>query len=381
MVRRIEWMRIPREDFDKLYNAFYCHERECGKDYGAELIDLAEEYKSYATEYNGRRYVFVFVRDMNDERKGLAGFVVYDKSSKKVLFTGYYYDEYPDLVVYNALLLIHRIAREKRFDVLEYLFFRPRESIFLIYCFLSFLEFSRRYLGDELIKHFYRNYKDVIDRIERNKLIYGRNFVYIPWQRVGLIRLSDGTIVFYKPSSFREYHYIVSKLYDPLIHRFFSGLIDYAEDLEKNMVTYDSSQSLYGYRYILSSVSLPSWFYPSRHWIKSSIALVSTLKRDTSDGEYLSDIDIYLIGCNEYCDMYSLGKVIRCLEEEIEKHVICSSSRLDREGRIFLKYINIDDEKYRRFLEYVIGFRERFPQKFVEEAFERYLHMNVMNVS
>jgi hypothetical protein len=371
------WVVVPDKDLTKLHVAFK-HYRTWINVYRQELIDLAEKYKSYAADYDGKRIVFVFAKSRRNRR--LASVVVYDKYSKEVLFTEHYYDEYPNLVIYNALLLIHRIAKKKRFDVLEYLFPHPRERIFLIYYFLSFLEFSRRYLGDELIKHFYRNYKDIIDRIDSFRIIYGRNFVYIPWESVGLIRLSDGTIVFYEPSSFREYHYIVSELYDPLIHRFFSYLIDYAEDLEKNMVTYDSSQSLYGYRYILSSVSLPSWFYPPRHWIKSSIALVSSFNRETSGREYSRDIDIYLIECNEHCNMYSLGKVIRCLEEEIEKREICSRNRLDREGRIFLKDINVDDEKYRRFLEYVIGFRERFPQKFVEEVYKKYLHVNVMNI-
>ncbi|PNV79631.1 MAG: hypothetical protein C0179_07045, partial [Fervidicoccus sp.] len=270
MVRRIEWMRIPREDFDKLHNAFYCHEHRCEKDYGAELIDLAERYKSYAVDHDGRRYVFVFVRDMDDVRVGLAGFVVYDKSSKVVLLSRYtsFYRRYGDKELdYYRLML--RLAMDNRLDVFEYLL---RMGYIDTNPLLTFFGLCYKYLGDEFIDYLYRNYRDIPDRFNRNKLIYGRNFVFIPkikvgdydGESVGLIRAGDGSIIL-----FRSYRSPVIVREDKYwFHRLLSYLIDYAEDLEKNLVVYEDWCNQYWCNYIVfSSASPPHW------WRSSAVVL------------------------------------------------------------------------------------------------------------
>ncbi|PNV80531.1 MAG: hypothetical protein C0179_05510 [Fervidicoccus sp.] len=368
MVKRLRWVIIPYEDFDKLDYAFdYCRSF-CG-DYGSKLIELAEKYKSYATEYNGRRYVFVSVRNMNDIRDGLAGFVVYDKSSKEVLFSRYTsissrrYDA-KGLAYYRLML---RLAMDNRLDVFEYLLrVGFSESDYL----LTFFGLCYKYFGDEFIDYLYRSYKDIPDRFERNKLIYGRNFVIIPRIRVGdygeesvgLIRAGDGSIILLRSPDrlvrVRKHEY-------PLFHEFFSYLIDYAEDLEKNMVFYEDECKRHWCSYIVfSSASPPHW------WRSSAVALMGWYEKNSF--EKFDEVNILFINCDNYCSIYLLGEVVNYLTSkhgEYRKYDVEEVLSLHR----FSNYIH-------RFIEYVIAYRDRFPQKFVEEAYKHYLYRNVMNV-
>jgi hypothetical protein len=370
MVRRIEWMRIPREDFDKLYDAFFYCGYRCGKDYGSKLIELAEKYKSYAVDHDGRRYVFVSVRNMNDIRDSLAGFVVYDKSSREVLLSRYTSTSFSrrydvkGLAFYRLML---RLAMDNRLDVFEYLLgigFSNAEYL------LTFFGLCYKHLGDEFIDYLYRNYEDIAKRYRENKIIYGKNFVLIPRIRVGdyseesvgLIRASDGSIILLRSPD----HLVRVKKHEyPLFHEFFSYLIDYAEELDKNMVLYEDECHQHWCSYmVFSSASPPHW------WRSSAVALMGWYEKNSF--EKLDEANILFINCDNHCSIYLLGNVVYYLTSKHGEY-----RRYDVEEVLSLhRYSNY----VHRFIEYVIAHRDRFPQKFVEEAYKHYLHSNVMNV-
>jgi len=372
MVKRLRWVEIPGNDFDELKdasNTFRKYRIDQAKlDAGNKLIELAEKYKSYATDYDGKRFIFISVRDMERRRRRLAGFIVYDKSTREILFGAYGLNE---SWFFRFLPFILRLATDGRFDIIEDL---SRVTGFngasvWVNDFSSFLAFSYEFLGDEFIDYLYRNYEDIAKRYRENKIIYGKNFVYIPSMNVGLIRLRNGSIILYISPVYSEKDYKVVTDAEPWIHRFLSGLIDSAEELDRNMALYfDKCEHTWCEYYVISSAPLPGW------WGKTTIMLIGKLIRGLSGGERLDDEKIYFIDCDRYCSIHTLYDI----KEYVLHHRFYSTDRLEGVLWYLGRYYH---GMHLRFLEHIIGFKERFPPKFVEEAFERYLHMNVMNVS
>ncbi|PNV81756.1 MAG: hypothetical protein C0179_01090, partial [Fervidicoccus sp.] len=237
VIKRLKWIEIPEKDFYRLEEAFsdklpYLSD---------ELINLIERYKLYAANYDGKRFVFVSVRDKKRRSRRLAGFIIYDKPSKRILFRAEY-DNRKDTIMLSFLRLVLRMAVDNRFDVIETLLSIPQPKIM---GFLLLLGVGYRYLGDEFIDYLYKNYRDVVERYRKSWIIYGRNFVFVPdiniyfSDNVFLMKLSDGTILAQRISRHMGVYPAVtvskgSAVYEPL-----SLLVDYAEDLERNLVLYE----------------------------------------------------------------------------------------------------------------------------------------------
>ncbi|PNV78794.1 MAG: hypothetical protein C0179_08415 [Fervidicoccus sp.] len=368
MVRRIEWMRIPRRDFDSLDDAFYYCEYRCKKRYATRLIELAEKYKYFATDYDGKRFVFVSVENSDNEDDYFAGFVVYDKSSKKVLLSRCSKHNVPWLEYY---MLVLRLAMDNRLDILEHLLSMGHSRSNYI---LSFFGFCYKYLGDEFIEYLYKNSDDIIRRLREGRIIYGRNFVLIPrigigdygGESAGFIRAGDGSIVVFGTIDPERLVIVEERDLSKLkLHRILSYIIDHAEELERNIVLYENRCSQHGcWSYVFSSASPP-------HLVGSSaIALVGQYKKYSA--EELDGVEIFFIECDDHCVIYPLSEVAKYLIKEYEgypKHLA---------AEILYRYRY--DDYVLRFLEYVIGFKERFPPKFVRKAYMYYLDTNVMNV-
>jgi hypothetical protein len=186
---------------------------------------------------------------------------------------------------------------------------------------------------------------------------------------VGLIRLRNGSIILYISPVYSEKDYKVVTDAEPWIHRFLSGLIDSAEELDRNMALYfDKCVHTWCEYYAISSAPLPGWLG------RTTVMLVGKLTRGLSGGERLDDEKIYFIDCGRYCSIHTLYSI----KEYVLHHRFYSTDTLEGVLWHLERYYH---DMHLRFLEHIIGFKERFPPKFVEEAFERYLHMNVMNVS
>jgi len=368
MVKRLRWIEIPGSDFEYLEDIFSrARVESLVRDI---LIDLVEKYKSFSADYDGKRFVFVSVRNMERRSRRLAGFIIYDKSSKRILFGTYGLNE---SYFFRFLPFILRLATDGRFDIIEDLIKHSgfkEINVAWVNDFSSFLAFSYEFLGDEFIDYLYRNYEDIAKRYRENKLIYGKDFMYIPSMKIGLIRLRNGSIILYISPVYSEKDYKVITDAEPLIHRFLSGLIDYAEELERNMALYfDECVHTWCEYYVISSASPPSW------WGKTTIMFTGKLFRDLSGKERLDDNKkIYFIDCDRYCSIHTLSDI----KEYVLHHRSYSTDRLGGILRYLEHYYH---GMHLRFLEHIIGFKERFPPKFVEEALEKYLHMNVMNVS
>jgi len=365
VIKRLKWIEIPEKDFYRLEEAF-SSELPYLSD---ELINLIEKYKLYATDYDGKRFVFVSVRDMERRSRRLAGFIIYDKSSKRILFR-VKYDNRKELVILSFLRLVLRMAMDNRFDVIETLLSIPQPEIER---FILLLGVGYRHLGDELIDYLYKNYRDVVERYRKNWVIYGRNFVFTPEiefsYNVFLMKLSDGTILAQRVSRGMGVYpaFIVSK--DSVVYEPLSLLVDYAEDLDRNLVLYEHRCGQTECKYIaVSSI-------PSRDPLKrSAVLLVSIYTKDLSgDGEF-TFTDIYLTSCDTRCKAYS---IVSAANEEFIRGQLgmdlgidlgSELERLFREGKIKQPVI------------YIIAYKDRFPKALVDKAYEIYLNENIMNI-
>jgi hypothetical protein len=375
---------ISGEEFRRLHDVFfrYFSQQKTSQDVANELIDLAEKYKTYAADYDYGRKRFVFVFAVNSEAKsqGLAGFIVYDKSSRKILYGMYRfapYNLYTSDVDYfinlEPLSLILRTAIDERFDVIESLFLYHHKDPKSFNVFLPFLGFAYRFLGDYFLDYLYENYIDVIERLNNRRIIYGENFVYIPLIGVGLIRRGDGSVFVYEaprsylsfPEEILSYRKVSSSEY-PLIHRIFSGLIDSAKELDRSMVVERGRCDRYEcYYLILSSASPPSLS-------GRSAFLLTGIQRKGLYGEFLENIDIYFINCNGSCSMYPVSEAMKNVmgwSRSYEK--ISMNEFLSKYGY---------GGHYLKILEYIMENRKKFPPKFVEEANKQY-QGNVMYTS
>jgi hypothetical protein len=378
----LSWRIIPRHDLLKLYIYFsrymeYVSRGSTSSYYDPVLIDLVEKYKSFAADYDGKRFVFVSVKNADDENDYLTGFIVYDRFSGDILYGLYKYswlagsDPYERIYERPEMMrLFLRIAMDGRFDVLESLFLGVGVKEFLLHNLVPFLAFCYEFLGDEFIDYLYKRHRDLVDRFNKGMLIYGRNFVYFPLMDIALIRRGDGSIFAYKSPVRYKYFGSVSASYDPLFHRLFSYIIDSAEELDRNMVLYlDECDQMWCEYYVFSSASPPSELN------RGVLLLAGRLGVKGSWEESFGNLDIFLIECHRpwLCTVHSFYNAVSYVVGDSDKRRYHESSMTD----VLIKY-GKDYEK--RLLEYIIGFKERFPPELVEEAFERYLHMNVMNV-
>ncbi|PNV81234.1 MAG: hypothetical protein C0179_03755, partial [Fervidicoccus sp.] len=306
MIERIKWVSVPSEDFNLLLYVFreYFDKRSEPRDLADELIELCEEHGFYVAEHNGRRYVFVFVRDMGDSSRYLAGFVAYDKSSRRIIYATYSYYETTDLDAYYSALkssepaLFLRIVADGRFDVLESLFLGARSRKDLYRLLIPFIRVIYENLGEYFMEYLYRYHRDFIDRFNKKKLIYGRDFVILPMMNTLLIRLNDGSILVHRVLEYGTHPNTVSGSKEPLVHRFLSYLIDSAEELDRNMVALeDYCDPELCYYLILSSAS------PPHLRGRVAILMMGLLRRTALSEEFMS-VDTYLIECDRTCDIY-----------------------------------------------------------------------------
>ncbi|PNV78793.1 MAG: hypothetical protein C0179_08410, partial [Fervidicoccus sp.] len=110
---------------------------------------------------------------------------------------------------------------------------------------------------------------------------------------------------------------------------------------------------------------------------KYAVVFAGKFYRDLSGEEKFGEADIFFVECNGLCKMHSLRKALKhIMQEESEEvpYYRAYSIGMLTEKRDYRDY-------FPKFLEYVIGFRERLPPRFVDEAYEQYLYSNVMNIS
>jgi hypothetical protein len=155
----------------------------------------------------------------------------------------------------------------------------------------------------------------------------------------------------------------------PLFHKFLSYLIDSAEELDRNMIIHEDEYQQYKPGYAFSSVSPPSWRG------KYAVVFAGKFYRGLSGREKFGEADIFFVECNGLCKMHSLRNILGYIRTYISKYEPYKAYSIAK----FIQEHGYDDYTI-KFLEYIIGSKDRFPPEFIDEVYRRYLNMNVMNI-